>query len=219
MNKSLYIKPVLELSPSEYSKTEHEYPNGSSIEYPNEWNQYWLKNLSESGIDDIVPCIKGQFFAELSRISDSTLEIILNTQLEETDLNSEDEICALEGGLTVFFDDIPLIYPQCCSSLSDYKNWLETLEDKPTTWKQIWIGHPMIYVKISNNKLEFSELTEANSPKDKAEFEVDLKEFSNQIINTIDQIKSFQIRVEKILKNGNYKRPQRLADILVNNTQ
>ncbi|UII32285.1 hypothetical protein LVD17_00340 [Fulvivirga ulvae] len=214
MKDNIKIKPVIELCPSEYAKKEYDYPNGTAKEFADGWNKYWLKSLSDSGIDAVMPCILGYFFIEVSKISDRNLEIILKGQLENEKVEG---ICPLDGGLVIFVDDVPVVQPQCCSSLSDYQNWIDVINETSSEWKEVWIGHPMIYLRILNNKLQFSELTEDSVPKERVVNEFDFSLFQRELKRAIEEIEDFKKRVERTLERLEYSQIKRISYTLINN--
>ncbi|MTI25727.1 hypothetical protein E1163_12295 [Fulvivirga kasyanovii] len=162
-----------------------------------------------------MPCILGYFFIEVSKISDRNLEIILKGQLENEKV---EDICPLDGGLVIFVDDVPVVQPQCCSSLSDYQNWIDVINETSSEWKEVWIGHPMIYLRILNNKLQFSELTEDSVPKERVVNEFDFSLFQRELKRAIEEIEDFKKRVEKILERLDYNPVEKISYALINNT-
>lgn len=49
---------TIEISPYDFSNQKYDYPNGSSIEFPDEWNQYWKKCISDKNLDAWSPLEK-----------------------------------------------------------------------------------------------------------------------------------------------------------------
>ena len=43
------LQNTLEISPYDFAQNEYESPKKSLEEAPEEWNEFWLKSISESG--------------------------------------------------------------------------------------------------------------------------------------------------------------------------
>ena len=213
MMNNIEIKPVIELFPTNFSKSDYDHPNGTASELPDAWVEYWLKSLADAGITDVRPSIKGDFFANISDISEADLENILKTTLKDVPIN---EIPCFDGGVIIFADDDPIVIPQCCVSLSDYKHWIEVADKAPEQWKQIWIGHPMVYIRVSNGKLQFSEYTENNKPSGTVVHEIDFQSFKAAVQVAVTEVNTFEKRIHKILDNLKYSNAKNIAYSLTN---
>ena len=44
---------TIELFPSDYSEREYEYPKGNTSELPDEWNEFWLKCISDKILENL----------------------------------------------------------------------------------------------------------------------------------------------------------------------
>ena len=155
---------TIEISPFSYSNKDYELPNGSAKEFPNEWNNLWLKCVSDKNIADLNTIQNGSFLVDIEHINDTNLEIIIKKTLEHTDnsINLEEQISYLIGGIAIKSNNCFIIMPTCCGDIGNLTEWESIFENASNSWKQLWIGHPWIFYKRQNELIEFSDYTDLN---------------------------------------------------------
>ncbi|WP_299438221.1 hypothetical protein [uncultured Aquimarina sp.] len=143
----------------------------------------------------------------ISKISNELIEKTIESHIDEIESNNyEEELVPLDGGLRIEHNDL-IIEHQCCSELNDYQNWEKVLIEQSNDWKEIWIGHPSVFYRLTDDKIEFSEYYDDNpASKDittKMVFEK--ADFFDQLTQSLAELKSFKKRVYQIIDNGNYE--------------
>ena len=143
----------------------------------------------------------------ISKVSDELIEKTIESHIDEIESNNyEEELVPLDGGLRIEHNDL-IIEHQCCSELNDYQNWEKVLIERSNNWKEIWIGHPTIFYRLTDDKIEFSEYYDDNPASNdittKMVFEK--ADFFDQLTQSLAELKSFKERVYQIIDNGNYE--------------
>lgn len=207
MSEHLTVVAVIELETSDYEKESRPWPGVSRYEDPEAWEKYWHNSLEDSGLRKVRQMEPGVPLVDITRIDEDELHIITRVQLGQEHLTDQEQMDSFHGGVFISYGGMS-VWPQCCSALSDYKEWQEVLKSKPSEWTQIWVGHPWIFVRILNGRIEFSDYYEKNDYAGKAMFSVDLREFELQFSCVLQEIESFISRVdEAVLKiRGEEKR-------------
>jgi hypothetical protein len=77
---------TIEISPYGVSNKEYEYPNGSSREFPDEWNQFWEKCISDKNLGSLESIRKGSYLVDIRTINDDELAEILKNELKDVEL-------------------------------------------------------------------------------------------------------------------------------------
>ena len=162
MTPEVELIPVLELEPGAWKTQERECPtSGGSADFPDEWYQYWVECLADSGLKGIEPIRKGSWLVPLDSLTDDSLQSIIEKELEE----DSDEPSAMCGGYVLSVGE-RFIDPQCCCDLGDIYEWVAASEHQGAEWAQVWIGHPWTHVRATDERLEFAELSEEGVPED-----------------------------------------------------
>ncbi|EDP94858.1 hypothetical protein U8527_14995 [Kordia algicida OT-1] len=153
----------------------------------------------------------------IDTIEDKELEIIVATYLKDKKLTEyEDCLNAFFGGIVLKEGSEIIIQPQCCGDISDITKWETIGEMNSRNWKQLWIGHPWVYVKKQNADIEFTEYTEDDKEMEelkiqyKASQEIIVEEFQKARKILID----FQQRIYQILKKKNIENALEIAKII-----
>lgn len=151
---------TIEVSPFLYSDKNYELPKGTS----KEWNNLWLKCLSDKNITALNTIQKGSFLVDIDNINDANLEIIINKVLEDKDDSEEleEQIGKLNGGIAIKNDNCFVIMPTCCGDIGNIIEWESIFDNNSNNWSQLWIGHPWIFYKRRNGIIEFSDYTDLN---------------------------------------------------------
>ena len=97
---------TIEISPYDYSKNEYTYPDTISAAAPRAWNNFWLKCLSDSNLENLEPIRLGSYLVDLQTISSENLTVILKKKLAEIDINDvENQVGKLVGGIVVSLEN------------------------------------------------------------------------------------------------------------------
>ncbi|SDL77934.1 hypothetical protein [Chryseobacterium taihuense] len=150
---------VIEIDPFRYSKEEYEIPELSSSPTSKENNERWRKAISTLDLN-LKPIQEGSYFVDIETIDDENLKIILKVIFENVEIEGTDFLSSFNGGLILMKNDDVLIEPTCCSDLENLKNWQYIFENDSAEWSELWIGHPWIFYKKENGKIQFSDYTE-----------------------------------------------------------
>lgn len=213
---------TIELDPYGYAVSFYEYPDGSSLELPEEWNKFWLKCISDKGLDSLKAIKKGSYLVDIETIGDQELEIILRKELMEIDLaNAEDEVGRLSGGIVVREHEQFLIEPTCCGDLGNLKEWERIFENESTDWTLLWIGHSWIFYKRKNRKIKFSNYTNLNNYDNKLIKEIaeySEKSLHKELIKIQKQQYKFERRICQTFSNIKISNNELIAKIMTENS-
>ncbi|MEN7546988.1 hypothetical protein AAG747_03665 [Rapidithrix thailandica] len=69
---------------------------------------------------------------------------------------------SISGGIVVKMEDEFPIEPTCCGDLGNLLEWENIFKEGTEKWQPLWIGHPWIFYRKTNNKIEFSDYFETN---------------------------------------------------------
>ncbi|GAA5098558.1 hypothetical protein GCM10023210_34850 [Chryseobacterium ginsengisoli] len=161
INMKIELIPVIEIT--NYDQDIPMPPSGPHWEFPDEWENYHISASLKVGFSEsFTPYFKSSSLYRLSEISDEDLLKIIEREISELetdeDFEIEDLLSPLDGGYILKIDDVDKYFPQCCTDLSDIKDWENLLDnDEP----HFYIGHPYPKVEKSGNKIVFDFL---NSP-------------------------------------------------------
>jgi hypothetical protein len=162
--------PVLELMPITFAAQARSSPSGTPLDVPDQWDQYWLDSLADSGITGLTPLQGGSWHVPTAEFVDQTiLQKLLVAIFDEWGgieaLSDPDGKPVLNGGLAVRCPTADvLIEPGCCADLGDVANWMEAANYRQTDWHPLWIGHPWLSVRFEEPWLIISDLHESDNP-------------------------------------------------------
>lgn len=140
--------PIIEIT--HYNQDIKSPDLGPYYKYADEWEVFNLLCLEKAGFPDKMnPYAKGSGFYNLDAVSDSNLAHQLNLSIEGCE---RDEIIPFYGGYALNIDGVDMLFPQCCSDLSDIKCWKSLAQGE---FKFFWQGHPAPQVNIENGIIIF----------------------------------------------------------------
>ncbi|MCX8531803.1 hypothetical protein [Chryseobacterium luquanense] len=208
---------TIEVSPLKYSKEEYELPDASDYPDADDWYRKWEEVISklDLGFHTIK---KDSYLVDIETIDEENLQMILETDLQEIDLEKfEDEVPAFAGGIVLTQNDKILIVPSCCGNIGNIEEWQRILDNKTSDWSDLWIGHPWVFYRKQNGKVQFSDYSDLNLKEFtdiKVIFEVDESELKNEL----DKMKKHQIkfkhRITEILKKINVENSERISELM-----
>lgn len=212
---------TIEINPYDFANSEYEYPNGSLKELPDEWNKFWKKCLSDKNLENLNPIRKGSYLVDISSIKNSELKEILKSKLKKIEFNKlEEQVGRIYGGIVIKTENKYPIEPTCCGDIGNLYEWEEIFKNGSKDWKQLWIGHPWVFYRMSNDIIEFSDYYEANIEEIKEIKRVlkipikDLKE-KLKVIRKV-QI-NFEKRIQFVLQEMGIKHSNRVAKLMTGN--
>jgi hypothetical protein len=149
------IELVVEIEPGLFATREHSTPPGSRKEFPDSWARYHRDCLADSSItaSTIAPGSWFVAFSEMLRNEQFAKLLTVQSRLGES--TEVDNLTPLCGGLA-FFDPGLLLEPQHCGDLEVVSDFQTLLNSIPTNWTQFWIGHPMLWLRQTDGRVEFS---------------------------------------------------------------
>jgi hypothetical protein len=212
---------TLEISAYQYADKEYEYPDGSSVDFPDEWNDYWLTCISDKGLGNLKAIKKGSYLVDMNSISDPELEIILKQELKEVDpAEFEDQLSCLCGGLVVKDDERFLIEPMCCGDIGNIKNWTELMENEASDWTALWIGHPQVFYRINDGIVEFSDYSDLNA-EDLTNLsgihKISELELQTELRKIMKEQEAFRGRIRLTLEKMGIAQAERIAALMTGN--
>jgi len=193
---------VIEINPFRYSKEEYELPELSDSPSSEDLHERWQKAISTLNLD-LNPIKKGSYFVDIETVDDENLRIILKVVFNDVETEDEDYLMLFNGGLILKKDDEILLEPTCCVDLADLKDWECVFENNSSGWSQLWIGHPYVFYRKNEGKIEFSEYTElmlSELENIQPVFEVNESELKTEINKMKERQINFHHRVVKLLK-------------------
>lgn len=86
-------------------------------------------------------------------LTDQAIQVAIEDHLENVPLN---ESIALFGGVTIVSESVPILAPQCCSTLSEIEWWVQIFEARNDASMAVRerSGHPSPSVNFSDNHVE-----------------------------------------------------------------
>lgn len=193
---------VIEIDPFRYSKEEYEIPELSDLSNSEDLHERWQKAIATLNLD-LNPIKRGSYLVDVKNVNDENLKIILNVIFEDDEADGSDFLASFNGGIILKENDEILIEPTCCGDLENLKGWQYIFENNSSEWSQLWIGHPWVFYKKENGKIQFSDYTEYMLSEFKniqPVFEVYELDLEIEINKMKEQQINFNNRVMKILK-------------------
>lgn len=212
---------TIEIEPWDYAKNEYESPSVSKAENPKGWSDFWYKCISDSNLQDLQPIELGSYLVDINKIGEPELKTIIEKELKDVDLSDYQEyVGQIIGGIVVLENEKIILEPTCCGDISDIQNWEEIGNAELNKWIQLWIGHPWIFYKRTDNYIAVSDYTDYNLEdfKDISEkHKFSEQELLSEIkISRKTQIE-FENRISKILKEMGINNADEIAKLMTGN--
>lgn len=147
--------PALEIPvPPESRKKAGSRPAKSFAQNPDAWDKFQQKQLAAAGFNDYSRIIRGKNFVYVDEWTLVDLKNLILTHLMPNDvLVVVEKSCAFFGGYILIIDDVPVMVPQCCSTLADITSWQDLLNPEFTSGPFCTEGHPCPTAVKEGNKL------------------------------------------------------------------
>ncbi|WP_157886793.1 hypothetical protein [Hymenobacter sp. PAMC 26628] len=131
-----------------------QHPIGDFQRNPAEWDDYQRRVLEVAGLADYSRVIKGSPFLHLNQWSLPDLRKLIKAHLLiEDEPVPVNESCALFGGGVLFVDDVPVLVPQCCSTIADFYGWKQIVAPSFGSGYFCLEGHPVPRAERQGNLL------------------------------------------------------------------
>jgi len=208
---------AIEISPFKYSKEEYELPEIIDLPDSEEWYKRWTTAVSTLDLDfDTLD--KNSYLVDIETIDDKNLQIILEVNLQEIDVDKfEMQMMPFDGGIALKENDQVLITPTCCGDIGNIKEWQKMLENNSTEWSELWIGHPWVFYKKENGKIQFSDYSDSSLNEMESIqpiFEVDGSELKIEIGKIKKQQINFKNRIFNILKKMKIENAEKISELM-----
>jgi hypothetical protein len=215
----IHIYPVIEISPWQVDSND-----SLSIKEGQGYTDFALEVFRNNGIKNITRLDAFAYSSIIiSDIDDADLKVIIEKELDDAEISEigTETVGPFCGGLVLNLGHQNIIHHQCCGSISDYKNWNSFIDESPSNWTEIWIGHPWIYARVKDDRIEFSDYTELTGPLDestvKVKTSVDINEFRNQLKSANVELMKFKTHILKVLTAEMKGVAAEVTEILVEN--
>ena len=158
----------------------------------------------------------------VSDLDDADLSILIQLELADAEIteNGLEHVGDFVGGLVIEIDDNTSILPTCCGSMSDYKNWVELLVQRPDEWTEIWIGHPWVFGRVKGELIQLTDYRDETMPppdETLVKYEFDSVEFKVRMGEGVAAIQALKKRVFTILQKEQNPDAVALSELLIEN--
>ena len=210
---------TIEITPYSFADEKYDMPKGSRYELPEEWYQYWKKSLSEKNLGRLEPIRKTSHLVNIETINDKELEEILKHRLRDMESPIE-EVWKMDGGIALIENNELYIEPQCCGDIGNITGWESIFETEENTWDQLWIGHPWVYYRRNNGRIDFSVYIEP-SPEYPTDYEVLITVTESDLQTELIKIRKlhndFEHRIRKTLDKMGISHSEEISKIMTGN--
>ena len=119
-------------------------PSGAFWQNPSDWEEFEAKILRLSGFTQHLPAVKSSRYLRADSLAVDDLRRLIDAHLEVTENKRVPvaESCALFGGAILIIDDLPVLFPQCCSTISTVYDWKVLLAPQFQEGYFCLEGHP-----------------------------------------------------------------------------
>ena len=141
---NIELIPVLEIPVMAQRRLpEIQRPPSTFQQHPIEWDEYQRQLLVTGGFSDYQRVIKGGNFVRADQWSLPDLRLLARNHLAgDKEIISIEASCALFGGCILVVNNIPVLVPQCCSTIADFTSWQGLLSPQFISGYFCIEGHP-----------------------------------------------------------------------------
>ena len=212
---------TIEINPYDFAKKEYESPMLSLEENPDACHDFWIKSISDNGLQNLKAIQKGSYLVDVNTVHEYEWETILQQHLEEVEWDwYEEQIGKLSGGIALKVDDTFMIVPQCCGDIGMLNEWEQITENANKNWAQLWIGHPWMYYRRNENRIEFSDYTELSLEDFKdteAKFFIDENTLKEHLLIIRQQHKELALKIQYVLTKINIPNAEKVVKLMTGN--
>ncbi len=187
------LVPVIELDPGTYATESRQSP-GTGL----------------SGLTAVSP---GSWFVLAEHLGNSVLAIVLTNELSESgipgfpDADGEIEDClqeavsALSGGYALMDGSEVLVEPSCCGDLGNLAEWQKVPHTDDSEWHDLWIGHPQLRFRVTEDEAEIEERQEYNQPRHPRHFSISVEKLRVALQEAAIAQRDFEGKVRDALES------------------
>ena len=141
---NIELIPVLEIPIMARRRLQEiQRPPATFQQNPIEWDEYQRQLLVTGGFSDYQRVIQGCGFVSADQWSLTDLRVLVQNHLAgDKEPIPLKESCALFGGCVLVVDGVPVLVPQCCSTIADFTSWQGILSPQFTSGFFCIGGHP-----------------------------------------------------------------------------
>jgi len=182
-------------------------------------SQFWTACISHRGLGRLKAIRRGSYLVDLTTVDDRELEEILKNELEEVDVMAYDEqVGRISGGVALSLGDRIYIAPNCCGDMGDLVGWEDIFLDTTGAWRQLWIGHPWVYYRVVDERVEFSDYTEKAGTEDLSVLvAVSKVELMAEVRRVRVEQDLFEQRIQRVLEKMGIAHGEEIAKIMTGN--
>lgn len=165
--------PVLEIPVPAETLKQVQRPRYNFQLNPDEWDEYQRQLLLAGGFAGYKRVIKGHNFVHVDQWTLPDLRRLVMNHLGNEQPLLVTESCALFGGCILFVDNVPVLVPQCCSTIADFASWKELIKPGFMSGPFCMEGHPCpqalkegkrILIRCKDRDEEFWQPAQAEIP-------------------------------------------------------
>lgn len=169
---------------------------GPYWEYENDWEEYRLRCFQEAQLNTRMEAIKkGSPLFRINSIPKENIPKIIKKHFQEMfdeDEITTEEILSLDGGYVLRINGNDELFPQCCGTLKDIKEWKNICDGKD----DFWIGHPYPNIIQKGDEITL-ECLEEFVPPAKNEIEINRANLKEAISKAEYELNEFSTRLNE----------------------
>ena len=185
------------------------HPPGNFRQHPAEWDDYQRQLLSAGFFADYPRVIPGYNFVPLDQWSLPDLRrLVKNHLLGADEMVAVADSCALFGGSLLLIDDVPVLGPQCCSTLAEICDWQQLVSPGFEAGFFCFEGHPSPRATRRKDMLiiECQDDYESFDPPAQPHFVVEVDRLAEAIATAETAVRQFAQKID--LLSGEFGVPQ-----------
>ncbi len=164
--------PLVEFEPSLFRRDDRIWRDDQDSQ------SYWEDSLADAGIVGLKPFLGSWFVAFSDLVDPEHLFRLVEAWIDSCEAwygdpaedgmrdVKLDELGQLSGGYCLQSQEQVCVLPGCCSDLGTIEEWAKASAYRGEAWAMVWIGHPWVSVRFSEELLIFSHPHESKSPED-----------------------------------------------------
>jgi hypothetical protein len=171
-------------------------------------------DLYQSNKNNFVAIDEFQNGIILENLNEETIVAIINNQIGDREVCSDEELFIFEGGIYIEQNNHKIV-SQCCGDIAGVEKWREIFNENNTYFKDIWIGHPWIFYKFDATKIYFSDYIEKhNTDGLEIKFEFNKTEFLEKLKQKIELFDKQKIKIFEVIDENDFQHKETLKQRL-----
>ncbi len=171
-------------------------------------------DLYQSNKNNFVAIDEFQNGIILENLNEETIVAIINNQIRDREVISDEELFIFEGGIYMEHNNQKIV-SQCCGDIASVEIWRDIFNENNTYFKDIWIGHPWIFYKFDATKIYFSDYIEKHINDGlEIKFEFNKTEFQEKLKQKIELFDNQKIKIFEVIDKNNFQHKEILKERL-----